>query len=162
MAANPATTFSAVMASLTGNSGGNVQSLPGVNVAGGRERIFIASIGLASQPSGTVFGVARLPLQSAITGITLITSTSLGSTTIALGDAGSGNSAIYMAAQTLTSTNTPTRVGLQASHGVPITTGYDCVTGAQAATYEDITMTTGAATLPGSGNLTIIFEYAID
>ena len=152
--------FSPVMAALTGNAGGAVQSLPGVNLAGARERTFVGTFVLAAQASGSVIGMARLPLQSVITGITLITDTSLGSATIALGDA--NNATAYMAAQTLTSTNTPTRVGLTAAHGQPITTGYDCTTGLAAKAYEDIILTTGAAALPASGNLCVIVEYALD
>jgi len=155
-----ATTFSTQMALLTGNAGGAVQSLPSVTVAGARQRVFIANIALATQTSGSVIGVARLPVGAIISGITLLTDTSLGSATIALGDANSG--ALYVAAQTLTTTNTPTRVGLTATHGAPITTGYDCQTGASNYVYEDVLLTTASASLPASGNLTIIFEYAID
>ncbi len=155
-----ATLFSPVMSQLTGNAGGAVQSLPNVNLAGARERTFIATIAMTGQASGSVFGIARVPLQSVITGITLITDTSLGSATIALGD--SNNNALYMAAQTLTNTNTPTRVGLAATHGSPITAGYDCVSGAATKTYEDITLIVPVAALPASGNLTVIIEYALD
>ena len=155
-----ATLFSTQMTLLTGNAGGNVQSLPSVSVAGARERVFIANIALASQASGSVIGVARLPVGSVITGIQLITDTSLGTATVALGDTNSG--AIYAAAQTLTSVNTPTRIGLAATHGAPITGGYDCVTGAASIAYEDIVLTTAVASLPASGNLVIIIEYAID
>lgn len=162
MAATPATLFSTQMAALTGNTGGAVQSLPGVNVAGGRLRIFVANLALASQASGSVIGVARLPLLAVISGITYITDTSLSTATIKLGDAGNGNSAIYAAAQTLTGTNTPTKVGLAATLGVPIAAGFDCVSGLAAASYEDVILTVGVAALPSSGNLTIIFEYAID
>jgi hypothetical protein len=155
-----ATLFSPVMSSLTGNTGGAVQSLPAVNLAGARERIFVGTLVLAAQASGSVVGVARIPLQSVVTGITVITDTSLGSATIALGD--TNNGALYMAAQTLTNTNTPTRVGLAATHGAPITTGYDCVSGLSTKSYEDIVLTTGAASLPASGNLAVIIEYALD
>jgi hypothetical protein len=155
-----ATLFSTVMGLLTGNTGGAVQSLPAANVAGGRQRTFIATIALAAQASGSVIAVARLPLLAVITGITAITDTSLGSATIALGDTNTAN--LYAAAQTLTSTNTPTRIGAAATHGQPITTGYDCVSGAVSKAYEDVVLTTAAAALPASGNLTIIFEYTID
>lgn len=155
-----ATVFSTAMALLTGNAGGNVQNLPAVNVAGARQRIFVGNIALAAQASGTVIAVARVPVGSVITGITLLTDTSLSTAQIALGDANSG--AIYAAAQTLTSTNTPTRVGKQATQSAPIATGYDCQTGAANYAYEDILLTTSVASLPGSGNLTIIVEYALD
>ncbi|HWK44922.1 MAG TPA: hypothetical protein VNT30_09385 [Stellaceae bacterium] len=155
-----ATAFSTQMTQLTGNAGGAIQQLPNSNVVAGRERCFIANIALATQAIGTVFGVARIGLLGVITGITLITDTSLGSATIALGDANS--SAIYMAASVLTATNTPTRVGLASTHGAPIATGYDCVSGLVSKSYEDIILTTAVAALPASGNLAIIFEYVID
>lgn len=164
-----ATLFSTQMTQITGNAGGGIQSLPNVNVAGGKQRQFIANLTLAAQASGSVIAMARLPLLAVLTGITLITDTSLATATIAFGDANSA--AIYAAAQTLTSLNTPTRIGLAATHGAPITTGYDAQSGAQVtpfapgaggAGYEDILMTTGVAALPGAGNFVAIFEYSID
>ena len=128
--------------------------------AGARERVFIANLALASQASGSVIAMARLPVGAVIAGLALITDTSLGSATIALGDANSA--AAYAAAQTLTSVNTPTRIGLAATHGATITTGYDCQTGAANYAYEDILLTTAVAALPASGNLVAIIEYAID
>lgn len=154
-----ALTFSTEMAQITGNAGGAVQSLPGVNLAGARERTFIAHVALAAQAAGSQIAVARIPLQAVITGIQVITDTSLGSATIQLGDA--ATPAAYAAAQTLTSTQTPTRLGVTATHGTPIVTGYDAVSGASAP-YEDIILTTAAAALPASGNLLLIFEYALD
>lgn len=170
MAATPATAFFDIMTQLTGNVGGALQSLPNVNVHSGRCRRSVASLTLAAQISGTVFGVTRIPLFSTITSIMLLSSVSLGATTIALGNAGNANSAIYLAAQTFTVT-TPTYVGLVTTMGVPITSGFDCVSGLATgytaggnagALYEDIIMTTGAASLPGAGTLRIFFEYMID
>ena len=171
MAATPANYFSDQMTLLTGNVGGAVQSLPQVSLVGGRERNFISRITLASQISGKVFAVARIPLYSAFLGILVATDTSLGSSTIAFGDAGNGNSAIYVAAQTFTATNTPTLLGLVSAFGVPITAGYDSVTGNAVnyssssgfgGLYEDIIMTVGAATFPASGNLVIVTQYQLD
>lgn len=160
-----ATTFSDVMTQLTGNAGGAIQSLPAVTLNGSRSRKIIASIVLASQASGSVIGVARIPVGAAITDIQLTTDTSLGSATISLGDSNSG--AIYMAAQTFTATDTPTAVGKTATRGVPIAAGYDCVTGKvttppAGGNYEDVVLTVGTASLPSSGNLRIIIEYALD
>lgn len=170
MAITPATAFSDTMLQLTSNRGGAVQALPNPNVVGGRVRKFISRITLASQASGLVIGVARIPLPASILSIMLHTSVSLGSTTIALGNAANGNSAIYLAAQTFT-VLTPTFVGLVATMGVPITTGIDClsglpvtpfVPGSGGGFYEDIILTTGAATAPASGTLCLQFEYMID
>lgn len=146
---------------LVSNAGGAVESLPSITQNGGRERVAGGTLALASQASGSVIGVARIPLYAMITGITLITDTSLGTATIALGDVNTANA--YMSAQTLTSTNTPVRVGNATAHMAPITTGYDCTTGAASkGEYEDITLTTATAALPSSGNLTVIIEYVID
>lgn len=172
MSANPATLFGPNMTLLTGNNGGSVQSLPQGNEVNAKERLFIEQIALASQASGSIFAVARIPLGCVFLGITVCTDTSLGSATIEFGDAGSGNSAIYGAAATLTSTNTPTvfaKAGASGTYGQQITSGYDSVTGAATSytgssgsggNYEDVTMTTGAASLPSSGNLTVITRWA--
>lgn len=164
-----ATLFSTQMAQLTANLGGAVQALPAVTVAGARERVFVANLALAAQASGSVIAMARIPLFAAITGINVVTDTSLGSATIAFGDANNG--ALYAVAQTFTAVAAPAKFGNAATQGVPITAGYDCLSGALVtyakpgqggALYEDILMTVAAAALPASGNLSVIFEYAID
>lgn len=171
MAATPATAFSDIMTQLTGNVGGALQALPNVNVNTGRTRGIWSTITLAAQISGTVFGMARIPLFATLTRIMYLSSVSLGATTIALGNAGNANSAIYAAAATFTTANTPSLVGLAATMGAPITSGFDCVSGLATgytvggnagALYEDIIMTTGAASLPGAGTFRIFFEYMID
>lgn len=175
MAATPATAFFANMAVITGNAGGPIEQLLGANVVHGRRRSFMDSLTLASQPSGTIFGVARIPLYASLLGITLITDTSLGAATIEFGDAGNGNAALFAGALTLTSLDTPTRIGKASALGVPITEGYDCVTGVLLSPftpqaggaqggfcYEDIIMTTGTAALPSSGTLKAIVDYMID
>lgn len=163
----PATVWGVQMTLLTGNLGGAVQSLPQGNLVGARRREFVETLTLASQVSGTVIAVARVPLNSVFMGIEVTTDTSLGSSTIAFGDAHSGNSAIYGAAATLTATNTPTVFTKTAVHGVEIKTGYDSsgpVTGYAASAgfggaYEDIIMTIGAATMPSSGTLRIVTRW---
>lgn len=160
MAAANATAFFPEMTNITGNTGGSVQTLPAVTKVGARERVTTTTLTLAAQASGTTFGVARLPIGAVITGWTVITDTSLGSATIAFGDA--ANTTLYMAAATFTSTDTPTRVGKTLAHGQPLTSGYDCVSGLASKSYEDITMTTAAASLPASGNLTVVIEWALD
>lgn len=162
MTAAPATAWTPPMTLLTGNTGGAVESLPHVTVQGAKERLQIGTIALASQIAGTVIGVARVPLGAAIVGITAITDTSLGSSTIAFGDAGSGNTAIYGAAAVLTSTNTPTTFAKAATYGVEITAGFDSVSGAANTSYEDVTLTVATATMPSSGNLTIVVRYVLD
>lgn len=167
-----ATVFGAQSTLLTGNSGGGLQSLPAVNLVGGKVRLFIERVTLASSiTSGTVIMVARLPLPFVLVSIAFLTDTSLGSTTIAIGNANS--TANYVAAQTLTTTNqkvAPTGL-VTANFGTQINTGYDGTTGNAVtayapgqggAGYEDILLTTAAATAPSSGNLVLFFEYTID
>ena len=156
-----ATAYSTEMAIVTGNVGGVAQALPTVSLVGGRKRAFVATIALASQASGSIFAVARLPAGAIITEISVITDTSLGSATIAFGDTNS--SALYGAAQTLTATQTPTRIGLAATTGVAITTNlYDSTTGLLGKSYEDVVMTVATAALPASGTLKVITEYVMD
>lgn len=164
-----ATTFSDMMAQLTGNTGGAVQSLPPSYQVYGRRRGFIASIALAAQAAASVIGVARLPVPCVPTDITLLTDTSLGTATIALGDTNAA--ALFMAAQTLTAVDTPTKVGKTAALGVPLAQGYDCVSGnlttyknagSGGGGYEDMILTTAVAALPGAGNLRILVEFMID
>lgn len=175
MADTPATTYSDIMALLQSNQGGAVLSLPAVTLLGSRLRHQVSTITLASQLSGAVTWVGRIPLFSVLRSIDCITDTSLGSSTIAFGDAHDTNSAIYGAAATFTATNTLTRFGPPlAKCGVPITTGYDhagvLVTANMPQTpgpdggflFEDINLIVGAATMPASGTLRVLISYAID
>lgn len=167
-----ATVFTDNMALLTGNTGGALQSLPGTNVFNGKTQSQWGRLTLASQTSGTVIGIARVPLYASLVAIDAITDTSLGSSTIEFGDTNS--QALYAAAATLTATQTLTRMGpLLAYFGVPLTSGYDSVTGnlvtpfmpqlvgQGGADYEDIVMTVGAATMPSSGILVVRVSYQI-
>lgn len=171
MSANPATIFTDQMTFLTGNNGGNIQTLPQANLVYGKIRNFVSFIALASQVSGSIIGVARLPIGATFLGIDVVTDTSLGSSTIAFGDAGSGNTAIYGAAATVTTTNAVQKFLKEAVYGVPITSGFDCVTGVatgytgssgSGALYEDITMTVATANLPSSGNLKITTNFCTE
>lgn len=165
----PATAWGTQMTLLTGNTGGGLESLPQGNLVGAKEYAFVETVTLAAQVSGTVIGVARVPLGAVLLGILVCTDTSLGSTTIKFGNAASGNSAIYGAAATLTATDTPTLFTKTAVYGAAITSGYDCISGVattfdkysgSGGGYEDIIMTTGAATAPGSGTVRIVTKYA--
>lgn len=146
---------------LAGNVAGAIQQLLNVCQAGGRERVFVDTIVLAAQAAGSTILVGRIPKGAAVTEITLITDTSLGTATLAGGDAGAGNSALFFAATTLTAVNTPTKLGKAVQMGQPIALAYDGQSGALAA-YEDIMLTTAVAALPGAGNLTAITRYTID
>lgn len=158
-----ATAFTPVMTQLTGNTGGALQALPNVTLNGARQRTAIGVLTLASQASGTTIGMCRIPVSpggTMLIGLRLITDTSLGSTTISLGN--SNSAALYMAAQTFTSTNTPTAVGKTSAFSAAITSGYDCLSGLASTVYEDIVLVTSTATAPSSGTLVLQVEYAID
>lgn len=162
MTANPATVFTPPMTSLTGNTGGAVSALPNVTVAGARDRVFIGTLAMASQTSGSAIAVARLPIGAAPTSIEVITDTSTSTATLAFGNSGSGNSAIYGAAAAVTTTNAKQSFCKAATMGIPITAGVDCISGAASTDHEDIVATIGTANLPSSGNLTFIVKYAMD
>lgn len=150
-----ATVFSDIMTSLTGNSGGGVQVLPPSYLVYGKRRTLTALITLAAQVAGTVIAVARLPLPSVITDITLLTDTSLGSSTIALGDANSAN--FLSAAATFTATDTPTWKGKAAVLGQELALATDYL--GNIGKYEDLILTIATAALPASGNFTVMTFY---
>jgi hypothetical protein len=167
MSITPATLFGASMTKLTGNTGGAIQSLI-ESYINGKENCFVETITLAAQASGSVIGVARIPVPFTPVGFTLITDTSLGSATVSLGNSANGNAAIYKAAAVLTATDTPTSYGLTATYGKPVLTGIDCLTGLPTTygsagngggNYEDITLTVGTAALPASGTLKVLTRY---
>lgn len=168
MAITPATAYGTQMTKLHGNTGGAVQSLI-ESYVNGKDMTFIESVTYAAQTAGTVIGIARLNVPCTLLGFTLLTDTSSGSTTLAIGNAADGNSAKYKAAAAFTTTNTPTRVGLAATMGVPILSGIDeqglpttygrALNGGGG--YEDITLTLAAATAPGSGTLQIWTHYLL-
>lgn len=170
MAATPATIWGVNMTLLTGNTGGAIENLPN-NQVGSKERVFVEKLALATQTTGSIIGVARIPLFAVMLGITVLTDTSLGSSTIKFGNAGNGNSAIYGAAATVTSTLAANFFAAIGTYGQQITTGFDSVSGnavtftgpgSGGGLYEEIIMTTAVANLPASGTMFIVTRYAID
>jgi len=146
------------MAMLKSNASGNIQSLPSVTLNGGRVRAQIETVPLAAQASGAKIGVARLPVGAALLGIEALADVTLGAATLKFGDynddAKFGAAAAPAAALT--------KFAAAATYGVPIVTGYDSDNGRTDKGYEDIIMTTGAAALPGAGNLRVVTYYTID
>lgn len=170
MAITPATAWGAQMTKLAANQGGQVSQLI-ESYNNGKNRCFIETVTYAAQASGTVIGVARLPVPFTLLGIMLITSASTATATLALGNAGDTNGAIYKAAAVLTATDTPTWYGLTAKTGVLISSGVDYLGAATSYAspgtvggggYEDIILTVGTAALPGAGTLRLFFHYMID
>jgi hypothetical protein len=166
MAITPATAYGTQMTKLTGNTGGAVQQLI-ESYLNTNEKVFIETVTYASQVAGTVIAVARIPVPFVPVAFNLLTDTSSGSTTLALGNSANGNSAKYKAAAAFTTTDVPTSVGLTSALGVPVLSGVDSQ--GQPTTYgaaqnggggyEDVTLTLAAATAPASGTLRIFTRY---
>lgn len=115
-------------------------------VVGGRMRRYRATIDLASQAAGDIV-LTRVPEGSVFAYGVLNTDTSLGSTTVAIGD--SADIDLYRSAATFTATNTPTMFGrnLGMQEG-PISA------------QKTIIATTAAAALPASGTLVIDLYFS--
>lgn len=140
---------------LTGNAGGAVQSLPNMQV-GGKVRVFTEVITLAGQVFTNSIMFARIPYGSIIRGIWLSISATLGTSTLAIGDANS--STRYSAAATYTTVNTPADILLATQRGTLITTAFDNG-GAASTVYTDLLATIGVANLPGAGTMVFQTEY---
>lgn len=117
---------------------------------GGVVRVVSDVITLASQASGDVIviGGAKLPKNAQVTKGYLITDTSLGTATIAIGT--SASTGKYRAAATFTATNTPTPFGVAAGSLSAL------------ADAEQLQVLVGTAALPSSGSLKVIVEYVLD
>jgi hypothetical protein len=140
-----ATTYGTQMTKLRNSS---PVEYPLAGDVGGRVRCFNERIDLASQPSGDTIEIAKLPKGARVLFGILNTDTSLGSSTLAIGNGTSSGK--YRAAATFTSTNTPTFFGVVAGVG-------------EALTAEEIVLATiAAANLPSSGILRIMIFYTLD
>lgn len=111
-----------------------------------KRRSVIATIVLAAQANGDTISLGKRPIGSRWLSGSIITDTSLGSSTVAIGV--SGTAAKYKAAATLTATDTPTGFSKAAAEAAaPLTT------------EEEILLTIGAADFPSSGNLVVRYDY---
>lgn len=162
MASTPATSFAPNMALITGNAGGAVQSLPSVTQAGGRERYFIERIPMTKQSAGSIIAVARVPIGAALTSMTVNTTNSLVSATLAFGDAQSGQGSKYGSAAKFTTVNSSSNRLKAAYEGLPLTVGYDSVSGLAVTGYEDVQMTVAVSALLSAGTLVIKTGYVMD
>ncbi len=106
-----------------------------------------ATIALAGQGSGDDIVLFRVPAGSVFAYGVLNTSASLGTSTIAVGVAGTTNR--YKNAATFTAANTPTLFGKTAE-----------VSGAALVADTDVLLTIGAAALPGSGTLVVDMYFS--
>jgi hypothetical protein len=122
--------------------------LPAVSDVHGRVRVFNETVTLATQTTSDTIEIARLPKDARVLYGVLNTDTSLGSSTVAIGIAGSTGK--YRAAATFTATNTPTLFGVNAGVGVAL------------AAEEIVFITIAAANFPGSGTLKAMIFYTLD
>jgi hypothetical protein len=143
------------MAMILANTGGGLQTLPN-QLVGAKPHVWTERITLASQASGVNIPIARIPYGSALLGIVINSTVSLGSSTIAFGDM--NNTARFTAAAVFTAVDTATQKLNATSHGALLTTCYDYLAVASTA-YEDVIMTVAAAALPASGTLVVSVLY---
>lgn len=122
--------------------------LPDPGFVHGNVRCFNEEITLASQATTDTIAVCRLP-KGAIPLFGVLTSTvSLGTSTVAIGIAGTTGK--YRAAAAFTAVDTPTFFGVAAN------------VGEQLAAEEDVIITIAVAALPASGTLRVMFFYAFN
>jgi hypothetical protein len=121
---------------------------PEVADVGGRLRVFNEKITLAGQTTADTIAVARLPKGARVLYGVLTADTSLGTSTIAVGVAGTPGK--YRTAATFTATNAPTLFGNAAAVGEPL------------ASDEDVLITIATANLPGAGTLRLQIVFTVD
>jgi hypothetical protein len=122
--------------------------LPMAGDVHGRVRCFNEKVTLAAQPTSDIIEVARLPKGARVLYGILAASVSLGSSTLAIGVAGTATK--YRAAAVFTAVDTPTLFGPAANIGEPL------------AAEEIVIVTIGAAALPASGTLRVLIFYTLD
>ncbi len=150
-----ATTFAPNVSLLVNNTAGAVQQLPDERV-GGKTRNWVERITLAGAAIGDFIVVARIPYGSVPLDILVATDTSLGSSTVAIGD--KINVSRFATAGTLTGTTALASKILPTAVGVALTTAYDYL-GVASTQYEDVLLCVGVSSLPSSGTLTVITKY---
>jgi hypothetical protein len=117
------------------------------NIQGARERVYRATITLASQASADTIVLAKAEAGLRFSHGRMATSASLSTATLAIGTAASSGK--YRTAATFTATDTPTAFG-------NVTTG---INAARLTAEETVIATVGTAALPASGTLVIELIY---
>lgn len=121
---------------------------PEVADVGGRLRIFNEKVALAGQTTSDTIQVAKLPRGARVLFGVLVSTVSLGSSTIAIGV--NGTAGKYRAAGVFTIADAPTFFGAAANVGEALTA------------EETVIITIGAAALPGAGTLRVMMVYTVD
>lgn len=114
-----------------------------------QRKAILGNIVLAGQPIGDTIAIGVIPAGAIVTGVRLRTSVTLGTSTLAVGNA--TNAAALGAAATLTTPNTWVE---KADN-----TGNAGVTGEQLTGEQEIFLTIAAANLPGAGLLQAEIQY---
>ena len=117
---------------------------------GGVVRVMTDTLTFASQASGStlVFGGGYLPVGARVLYGTLTVSASTGSATVSIGI--SGTTAKYKALAAYTTADVPLVFGVAAGLDTALTSA------------EQIIATTGGASLPSSGTMTVSLFYVVD
>jgi hypothetical protein len=126
----------------------NAGTAPDPGFVDGSVRSFMESVTLATQTTSDTIAVARLPKGAVLRGARIMTDTTLGSSTIAIGIAGTTGK--YRVAATLTTTNTWEEIGQAADLHAALSA------------EEEVIITIAAASLPASGTLLVQFDYAFN
>lgn len=124
------------------------QNLPDVRHVGARIRMFNEKITLNSQAAADDIRIASLPVGAVPYFGVLLSSVSLGTSTLAIGI--SGTTGKYRAAATFTAVDTPTLFGTAANMGEALTSA------------ETWLATIATAALPASGTLRVMAMYGLD
>lgn len=130
-------------AEATGYLNSTPPSLPSGVVHGGRLRRYRCTVTLATQTTSDTIVLARLHQGQHVAYGVLTSSVSLGSSTIAIGVAGTTGK--YRAGATFTAVDTPTLFGPSAANAAAAPT----------TAAEDVFITIGVASLPSSGTLVV-------
>jgi len=114
---------------------------------GARFRRYRASITLASQASADTVVLANIPAGYCFAYGVITSGVSLGTATVAIGNASSAGK--YRAAAVFTATDTPTPFGTAAA-----------VAGVPSTAQEQVLLTVGTAALPASGQLVVDLYFS--
>lgn len=122
---------------------------PKASDIGARVRSFRATITLASQTTSDVLQLFNLPAGATFIKGWMFVSATLGTSTIAIGNASSTGK--YRAAATATTTDSPLDFGITAAVGNAV----------PATAEETVIATIGTASLPASGTMVVIMQIAM-
>lgn len=130
------------------NTNPPVKSPPSAH--GGRVRVLSDTVTYATQTTSDtiIVGGGRLPVGARVLFVKMTTSVTTGSATLSLGI--TGTTAKYKSLAAITTADVPQTFGPAAALNVPLTA------------EEQLFLTIGGASLPGSGTLVVAVYYVVD